>query len=359
MISDRVKKMIEDGIAYPLAESSEEEDKEFTKLCSNENPYGPSPKAVKAIKREASNIGEYPESVPIELKENIADYVGVNPTQICVGNGSDEIMDLVEKATVNPGDEAMIPIPTFSQYELSCRSNALKLNFVKLDDYEWDEKKLVNEIDSSKIAFIGRPNNPTGNMISNEGLKELLNTGKMIVVDEAYVEFSENSISNWVNDYENLIILRTFSKMFGLAGLRIGYGVANPELIRALERVRPPFSVNRLAQKAAIAALGDEGFVEKTRETILEGRRFLQEELSKIGFDTIQSKANFIMASPEPLDLDAGAVCDYLSREEGILIRNLSGFRGASSEWVRITVGKPKENKRLVKALKRLKENEK
>ncbi len=254
MISDRVRKMIEDGIAYPLAKSSEEEDKEFLKLCSNENPYGPSPKAVQAIKKEASNIGEYPESAPIELKEAISDYVGVNPTQICVGNGSDEVMDLVEKATMNPGDEALIPIPTFSQYELSCRSNAMSLKFVELNDYSWDGEKLVNEMKSSGIAFIGRPNNPTGNMISEEGLKMLLDTGGMIVVDEAYGEFSGESVVDWVGEFENLIVLRTFSKMFGLAGLRVGYGVANSELVRALERVRPPFSVNRLAQKAAVAA---------------------------------------------------------------------------------------------------------
>ncbi len=358
MISERVRKMIEDGISYPLAESSEKR-KEFTKLCSNENPYGPSPDAVEAIREEASNIGEYPESAPIKLKEAISDYVDVNPTQICVGNGSDEVMDLVEKATMNPGDEALIPIPTFSQYELSCRSNAMTLNFVELDNYEWDLEELQDEIKSSRIAFIGRPNNPTGNSISEEGLKKLLDTGKIIVVDEAYGEFSDGSVVDWSEEYENLIVLRTFSKMFGLAGLRIGYGVTSSELVRAVERVRPPFSVNRLAQKAAIAALKNMDFVEKTRKNILKGREYLQKELSKIGFETLPSEANFIMASPSPLNMDAAEICNYLSREEGILIRNLSGFRGASSKWVRITVGKPKQNKQLVKALKKLKEGEK
>lgn len=359
MISKRVQKMIEDGLSYPLAESSGEKDREFIKLCSNENPYGPSPEAVKAIKKEASNIGEYPESNPVELKEAIGDYIDVNPTQICVGNGSDEVMDLVEKATMDPGDEALIPIPTFSQYELSCRSNAMSLNFVKLDDYKWDGEKLTSEIKDSRIAFIGRPNNPTSNSISEDELEKLLDTGKVIVVDEAYVEFSGESIVDWVEDYENLIVLRTFSKMFGLAGLRIGYGITNSELVRAFERVRPPFSVNRLGQKAAIAALGDEGFVEKTRENICEGREYLQEELERIGFETLPSEANFIMASPEPLGKDAGSLCNYLFQEEGIIIRNLSGFRGASSKWVRISIGKPKQNKRLVKALKELKEGEK
>lgn len=345
--------MIEAGIAYPLATSSEDEEKELVKLCSNENPYGPAPKAVEVIKQEAEEVGEYPESVSRELKEAIGEYVGVNPVRVCVGNGSDEVMDLVCKATMNPNDTVLIPIPTFSQYELASRANAMSLNFVELNDYRWNTEDLVEGMEEAELVFIGRPNNPTGNSIDDEGLKDLLETGKMVVVDEAYGEFSDYTVVDWVQDYDNLLVLRTFSKSFGLAGLRIGYGIGDPELVRALERVRPPFSVNRLAQKAAIAALDNVDFMEETRKKIIEGRKYLRTELEELGFKTLPSDANFLMTTPTSLDMDASDLCNYLSRE-GILIRNLSGFRGAGSEWVRITVGKPDQNKRLINTLKKL-----
>lgn len=349
MLSERVRKMIEAGVAYPLAESAEEEE-ELIKLCSNENPLGPSPKAVEIIEREAEGIGEYPESSSIELKKSIGDYVDVNPPQICVGNGSDELMDLICKAVMDPGDKALIPIPTFSQYELACRANAILPKFVELEDFRWNSEDLVGKMGDVKAAFIGRPNNPTGNSISDEGLKELLETGKVVVVDEAYGEFSGYSVVDWIQDYDNLIVLRTFSKIFGLAGLRAGYGLGKIELVRALERVRPPFSVNRLAQRAAIAALEDEEFLSESKEMILEEREYLRRELEDFGFEVLPSDANFLMASPRPLGANAAEMRDYLSRE-GILIRNLSSFRGAGPDWVRITVGTPEQNKRLIKAL--------
>ncbi len=358
MISKRVQEMIEEGAAYPLAESSEEEEKEFIKLCSNENPYGPSPEVIEAIKQGAEGVKRYPKSNAVKLKEAISDYVGVEPFQICLGNGSDEVMDLACKAFMNPGDTALIPIPTFSQYELACRANAMELNFVELENYQWSSEELVEEIGGCRITFLGRPNNPTGNSLDEDGLRDLLETGKMIVVDEAYGEFSDYSAVDWIEDYDNLLVLRTFSKIFGLAGLRIGYGVGNVELIRALERVRPPFSVNLLAQKAAVAALNDIEFMKESRRKIREGRKELQEELEEIGFDTLDSDANFVMASPSPFGLSASDLCEFLTRE-GILIRNLSGFRGASPEWVRITVGKPSENKRLIRGLKKCIEEEK
>lgn len=352
MISERVRKMIEAGAAYPLAASPEEDRGEITKLCSNENPLGPSPKAVEAIKEGADEIGEYPESSSWRLKEAIGEYLGVNPSQVCVGNGSDEVMDLSCKAIMDPDDRALIPIPTFSQYELACRVNAIEPKFTELKNYQWNSEILIEEIGDARATFLGRPNNPTGNSISEEGLKNLLETGKMIIVDEAYGEFSETSVVDWIQDYDNLIVLRTFSKSFGLAGIRVGYGLSNSEIIKALERVRPPFSVNRLAQKAAIAALDDSEFLERTKEIVLEGREYLYRELRGLGLKVLPSEANFLMASPAPIGMEALEVCNYLN-EKGILIRNLSGFRGASPEWFRITVGTSKQNKRLIDTLKK------
>lgn len=350
MISDRVREMVEEGAAYPLARSAKDE--ELVKLCSNENPYGPSPKAVEAIREELEELGRYPESFPIELKEAIGDRLGVSSSQVCVGNGSDEIMDLACKAFMNPGEGALIPIPSFSWYELTCRINAMEPKFVELQDFRWSSDDLVDEMGDASLTFIGRPNNPTGNSIEEEGLKELLDTGKTVVVDEAYADFSDYSVVSWIEDYDNLVVLRTFSKLFGLGGLRIGYGLGNAELVMALERVRPPFSVNHLAQTAAIAALEDEEFLEESREAILEGRDYLEEELENLGFEVLPSDANFLMASPRPLGWDAAEICDYLA-EEGILIRNLSGFRGVGPDWVRITVGRPEDNELLIEALRK------
>lgn len=347
--------MIKEGLSYPLAKESDEKS-DVIKMCSNENPYAPSSEVVETIKEEASNIGKYPKSGSFKLKKKISDFLGLEIENICVGNGSDEIMDLVEKATLDPGDEAVIPIPTFSQYELSCRSNAIDTNFVELEDFEWNGEKLSEELGDREIIFLGRPNNPTGNSISGDDLQKVLSTGKIVVVDEAYGEFAEETVVDWVKEYDNLVVLRTFSKIFGLAGLRVGYGVANEQMIRALERVRPPFSVNRLAQAAAISALKDKEFFEYSKQKTLEERAFLMNELEDMGFEVLPSKANFIMVSPSPLGFSEEELCKFLREERGILVRNLSGFRGISSGWVRITVGKPKQNKVLVKGLRELKE---
>lgn len=322
------------------------------KLCSNESPFGPSPKAVKAVKREADKVGEYPESSSRELKEAIGEHRGINPSRICIGNGSDEIMDLLCKAVMDPGDKALIPMPTFSQYELACRVNSVEPKFVELEDFKWDPDFLVDEMNDVEAAFIGRPNNPTGNSISDEGLKKLLETGKAIIVDEAYGQFSDYSVMDWIDDYDNLIVLRTFSKIYGLAGLRIGYGIASEEVILALRRVQPPFSVNRLAQKAALAALDDRKFVEGVRKKILEERERLREELEGLGFEVLPSDANFLMVSPRPLGSTAPDLYKHLS-EKGILIRNLSGFRGIENKWARITVGTAQQNNSLIEALKK------
>ncbi len=354
MISKRVREMMETGTTYPLAEYSEEEG-DLIKLCSNENPLGPSPKALKAVKEEAERIGEYPESASVELKEAIGDYIDVNPVEICVGNGSDEVLDLICKAFMDSGDKALVPIPTFSQYELVCRINSVEPKFLELEKFQWKAGKLIENMNDVKAAFIGRPNNPTGNGLDEKGLEELLETGKAIIVDEAYVEFEGDSVVSWVKNYDNLVVLRTFSKIFGLAGLRVGYGIANPELVMALETVRPPFSVNRLAQKAAFAALKDKDFLQESKEMILKGREYLARELENLGFKVLPSNANFLMVSPEPIELTATKLYDYLS-ENGIVIRNLSGFRGIEGEWIRITVGKPDQNKYLIKTLKELKE---
>ena len=346
---------MEKEIEYPLAKTyAVGEEGEVVRLCSNESPLGPPPQAMEAIKREIGKVGYYPDPKAKELKLAIGRYLGVGPDQIAVGNGSDEITDLICKAFLDPGDKALIPIPTFSQYELACAVNDIEPNFVKLQNFEWRVEDLMEGFKEAKVAFICRPNNPTGNSISKEDLKELLDVGKLVVVDEAYAEIAGYSIIDLVGKYDNLLVMRTFSKAFGLAGLRIGYAVGRKELVRALERVRAPFSVNTLAQVAAIATLSDGSFLQRVRNVVREGREYLTEKLAELGLRVLPSDANFIMVDVTPLGMDASTLCGYLA-ERGILIRDLSDFRGAGPSWVRISVGTPSQNKRLIEAVKNLK----
>lgn len=357
MLSKRVREMLEAGTKYPLANFKKVEEG-IIRLCSNENPLGPPAKVVEVLRGEVERISRYPDSEAGELKEAIGEYLDVEPAKVCTGNGSDEIVDLVCKAFVDSSDKVLIPIPTFSQYELACLVNGGEPKFVELPNFEWDADELVEELDDCRLTFIARPNNPTGNSISEGGLRSLLGSGKLIVVDEAYAEFAGWSVVDWVDGYDNLLVLRTFSKSFGLAGLRVGYGIGSQRITEALERIRPPFSVNHLAQKAAVAALKDEKFLKRTVDKVREGRDYLQEELSDMGLRVLPSDANFLMVSPVPLGTDAPGLCEYLS-QRGIMVRDLSGFRGAGPKWVRITVGTPEENRQLIDSLKEFKGEEK
>lgn len=352
MLSRRVRELLEEQVEYPFSRSVREvKVGEIIKLSSNESPLGPSPKAVEAIKRESERVNLYPDPKAEKLKEAISGYLGVGEECIGIGNGSDELVDLICKAFMDPGDEVLIPLPTFSEYELACRINGGRPRFIELSDFKWDGKVLAKALRGARLAFIGRPNNPTGNGISEEGLEELLATGKLVVVDEAYAEFADYSTVDKIEKCDNLLVLRTFSKVFGLAGLRVGYILGRSELIQALDRVRAPFSVNSLALAAAVAALDDGEFLREVKNVVKNGREYLQRELPKLGLRVLPSDANFIMGNVGGLGTDAPTLCDFLA-QQGILIRDLSGFRGAGSSWVRISVGTPEQNKRLVSMIK-------
>jgi len=354
MLSKRVSEMLKSRIKYPLARRYGAELAGAINLASNESPFGPSPKAIEAIKSEASRVGMYPNPQGEELKRATAGYIGVDFECVALGNGSDELVDLACKAFMDPGEKVLIPLPAFSIYELACRINGGLTEFLELPDLEWRAADLIRAMKDVRLAFIGRPNNPTGNGIDIEGLRELLDVGKLVVVDEAYVEFAGYSVAKEVKKRQNLLVLRTFSKAFGLAGLRVGYAIGSPELTEALEQVRAPFSVNSLAQAAAIAALRDRRYLRKVIAMIRKGRTYLRRELSRLGMRVLPSDANFLMVDVTPLGTDAPALCEFLAKK-GILIRDLSNFRGAGPSWVRISVGKPEQNERLVAAIKQFK----
>ena len=354
LISERVIELLRARVSYPLARGYGAEVVGAINLASNESPYGPSPRVLKAIKREAARVGSYPDPKATELKKAIGRYLGVRTESLAIGNGSDELLDLVCKAFLNPGERALIPLPTFVMYELACTINGGVPEFYELTNFEWCAEELGLALSGAKLAFIGRPNNPTGNSISLKGLRELLRSGKLIVIDEAYAEFAGYSVSKLAPELENLLVLRTFSKAFGLAGLRVGYAIGNPKLIEALEGIRAPFNVNSLAQAAAVAALGDRRYLRRVLNAIGGGRVYLRHELQKLGLRVLPSDANFLMVDVSTLGMSAPEICDFLA-ERKILVRDLSDFRGAGPNYVRINVGTPRQNKKLVYALKNLK----
>lgn len=346
--------MLRSKAAYPLAQEYDVRAPGVVNLASNESPYGPSPRVLQALRREMGRVGLYPDPRATKLKMVLAKYLGVKPECLSIGNGSDELMDLSCKAFLDPGDTALIPLPTFAMYELACRSNGGAPEFFTLPDFEWPVEKLKRSLAGAKLAFLCRPNNPTGNGISLEGLRELLAVGKLIIVDEAYVEFGGRSVAKLAPKFDNLLVLKTFSKAFGLAGLRVGYAVGNPDLIKVLESIRAPFNVNRIAQVAAVVALGDMVYLRKVVGAIRKERAYMQRELSKLGLRVLPSDANFLMADATPLGMDGVKLCNLLARE-GVLVRDLKNFKGAGPRWIRITIGKPEQNEKLLAAVKKIK----
>jgi histidinol-phosphate aminotransferase len=354
MISKKVMEILEERVTYPFAREYNVSERVIN-LASNENPYGPSPRVVRRLRKELNRVGLYPDPASLELKREISAYVGVGTECIALGNGSDELMDLACRVILDPGDRVLIPLPTFAMYELSCRCNGGVPRFFPLPNFSWPLDALRRELRGVKAAFFGRPNNPTGNMISRAEVEDLLGTGAVLIVDEAYIEFDGESVSDLAPKYSNLLVLRTFSKAFGLAGLRAGYAIGSPQLIRAIEAVRAPFNLNRMAQAAAVEALRDRRYMEYVVTQIKRGREYLKKELEGIGLTVLPSRGNFLMVNVSGLGVKGRELGDYLAKK-GIMIRELTDFKGAGEEWVRITVGTPYQNRTLIRALKKLKE---
>ncbi len=320
------------------------------KLASNENPLGVPPGAVEAIRENAAKVNIYSDAMAGELRHALSSYLGLPPENILVGNGSDDVMEQCAKIFLSRGDSAVITPPTFSYYRILITMYGSRCIEVPLregeSDYSFDAGGLCSAAQKAKLIFLCSPNNPTGNLIPEKLLRDILESGAVVVLDEAYAEFSEKSFVHLVQEYENLIVLRTFSKAFGLAGLRVGYCLANERVIGYLARVRQPFSVNLLAQVAAIAALEDREFLRKSIEIVREGRRYLIEELNKIqGIKPFASHANFVLFRTERQD-----IAEELMKR-GIITRGCESFPGLDAHYVRVSVGTPEENRRFIAAL--------
>jgi histidinol-phosphate aminotransferase len=255
--------------------------KEVFKLASNENPLGPSPKAVAAVKKALLGVNRYPDSQGFCLKKSLAEFWGLKPENFTLGNGSDEIIDLIIRTFAEADENILTSEGTFLEYGIIAQANQRRIKKTPLRDFKYDLDAMLGSIDpKTKIIFLANPNNPTGTYLNKNQITRfisLLPEGVITVLDEAYDAFID------VEDYpdslstlkDNVIVLKTFSKAYGLAGLRLGYAVSSAETISYLERVRQPFNVNLLAQEAGAAALKDKKFLTKTRKVILEGKDFL------------------------------------------------------------------------------------
>jgi histidinol-phosphate aminotransferase len=326
------------------------------KLASNENPLGPSPKAVEALRGALEDVSLYPDGACMVLREKLARRLGVAPECFIFGNGTDEVIDLIFFAFFNPGDTAIMGDPTFSSYYLSGATVGARLAYEPLCDHRHDIEGMLRQVDSrTRALFVGTPHNPTGTTCTKFDLETALDSlpeDVLLVWDEAYFEYVDDpdypdSIA-YLEQHPNLIVLRTFSKCYGLAGLRVGYGVAHPGLVTYLEKVRPPFNVNRLAQVAAVAALDDAEHIARSRRVNSEGRAFLSGELVGMGLEPVPTQANFILFK---YGHRVEGLPDRLL-ERGIIVRDggALGYPG----YIRLTIGTPEENRAVVNAIREI-----
>ena len=320
------------------------------KLGSNENPLGPSPMAVEALIEHASQVSIYPSADANELVDAISEYTGFPASNIAAsGPGMDGLIDGLMRLIIARGDEVIIPTPTFAYYEISARANGAVPVFVKRDeDYAVDVQAILEAVSPhTKVIFLCSPNNPSGNMVPENDVRKIAeSTDGLVFVDEAYVEFADNSLAHLVNEYDNIIIGRTFSKAFGLAGLRIGYGIMPEWLKSEYMRVATPFNVSGAAIAAGVAALSDVDHLEKSIELAQKGEVYLKKH---IPFNVYDSQANFVMVDVAPHK--AKDVCERLLKK-GIIVRDCSSFRDAGESLVRVTIGTQKQNEKVVEGFK-------
>ena len=330
------------------------------KLASNECPLGPSPRVLAAIEAAARDLNRYPDGACFYLRRELAGHLGVEPGQLCFGCGSDELLELLAKVFLSPGDEAIFTWPSFAMYPIVTRGMGARPIEVKLDsELRTDVSALVAALTpKTRLLFLANPNNPTGTSIGASEFQNLLDAvpeNVVVVADEAYFEFARRDdfpeTLGLLAKRQALIVLRSFSKAYGLAGLRIGYGIGTPEMIDLLDRARHPFNVSSLAEAAAREALGDEAHAGRIQALNRQGLAQLEQGLDALGIWYAQSDTNFLLLR---LGDRAEEIYERLLRT-GIITRRMSQF--GLEDALRVTVGLPEENERFLKALRRLLES--
>jgi histidinol-phosphate aminotransferase len=332
---------------------------QIIRMGSNENPLGPSQKAIEALKKNLHNINTYPESNIDDLKEQIAAYASVDPKEVIVGgDGADEIMDVLAKTLIEPGDEYIVHPPSYMYYEYTFNVYGAVPVFARWD-IEENRLNLDSVLESisprTKVIFLCTPNNPTGGLIDKKDIITILeSTDALVVVDEAYWEFSGVNNLELLEEYENLFILRTFSKVMGLAGMRIGYGIGHQELIEYMHRVKPVFSLIKLSYVAASATLNDPDYLNESTQLSIESRDYLYNEMSKIhNINVFKSFANYILVDLHDTGMNSKEITEKLM-ENGIIVRDCSSFRGLDDYWIRVSVATMKEDEKFIKVLRNI-----
>jgi len=348
---------IRDLVPYPPGKPIAEVEREYgirdsIKLASNENPLGPSPRALAALRDAVGSLHRYPEGDCYYLRHALARRLDVAPDALLFGNGSNEIIELLVRAFLQPGDEVVVAEQAFVVYRLVVQAAGGRSNVVPLREFTHDTEAMAAAITPrTRMVFLANPNNPTGTIFGRAAWERFLDAvppSVVVVLDEAYAEYVDDP------DYpcgleahragRPVVVLRTFSKIYGLAGLRIGYGVALPELVAAMNRIRQPFNVNSLAQVGALAALDDEAHVEASRACNRAGLDYLRTEMGRLGLEFVPSWANFLLVR-----VGAGAALYEAMLRRGVIVRPMDGY--GLPDHLRFTVGTAAENRALVDAL--------
>jgi histidinol-phosphate aminotransferase len=330
-------------------------EEKIIKLASNENPMGISPFAKKAINDASSEIHRYPDGNGYYLKEALSKKFLLDTRQIIIGNGSNDILELAARTFVSKGEQVLYSEHAFAVYKIVSQAVGGRGIEAPSDNYSHNLDAFLPLIsDKTKLIFIANPNNPTGTLIKKKVLKDFLDNvpeSIVVVLDEAYDEYLNESLKSdsfgWLNNYKNLIVSRSFSKAYGLAGLRIGYGVSSPELIELMNRVRQPFNVNHLAQIAATASLKDKNFIEETRSMNNNGMKQLTDAFRKLDLEYIPSYGNFVSFKLE----DEKTAMMYYQHllNNGVIVRSIANYD--LPEFLRVSVGLEHENKTFIKYL--------
>ncbi len=340
----------------PIEEVERELGRPAIKLASNENPLGPSPKALEAIRRFLDRVHLYPDGNGYYLRRKLAEMHALEMNQIILGAGSTDLIELVGKTFLAAGDEAITSESAFYIYRLAIEEMGARLVMTPMRNATFDLPAIAHAVTSrTKVIYLGNPNNPTGTMFTAQELDRFLDAVPprvLIVLDEAYYEYVQrpdySHSLDYVREGRSILVLRTFSKVHGLAGLRLGYGMGHPELIEALNRVRSPFNANSVAQAAGLAALDDHGHVARSVENNVREMKFLTEELTLMGVRYTPSVANFLL-------IDTGRDCeeDFMRLlHDGVIVRPMKLYAFPTS--LRVTVGTHEENEQFLEALGRV-----
>ena len=324
------------------------------KLASNENPLGPSPRAIEAIREAAASLAYYPEDSCFHLKRRLAEAVGLPEESLILGNGSDEILHCAGLTFCSPGDNTVMASPSFVMYKTNSHLCDCEPREVPLRDFAHDLDAMVEAVDGrTRLFFVCNPNNPTGTFLPGAAIERLMDRlpkGCILVLDEAYFEYVDApdypKSLGYVREGRDVIVLRTFSKIHALAGLRVGYGMARPEIVAALHQTRPPFNVNSLAQVAALASLEDPEQIARSRKCNQDGKAYLAGELAARGLAFVPTEANFVF-------IDTGRDASRVGEEllsRGVVVR-VGDWIFTSPSHMRVTIGTPEQNRRFVAAL--------